>query len=226
MKKILRFVLSFTLLCCLIGCGSNINNVSNKSNISINTSKISVDNFVARLKKTEYYDEIRETEKQPENPKAKFYDITPKDIADEIGCQIFKDGVWCSSYVFYKDEIYPIGYGSGVVDMKVCDFNDDGQPDILYTFSFGSGIHRWAISLFDFARMTETSPSFGDYEEKDMYMPEDVALEKNSKNEFEIYLIKWEHSDNVNFAKLKYTKGQTIGKVINENGIPKVEFNK
>ena len=163
------------------------------------------------------------------NRDIEFFDITPDDIRDKIGCQIFKDGTWASAYVVYKDEMYLISesYGGlGIVDMELCDYNNDGQADIIYSTSWGSGIHRWEIGLFDFTTMTDNVifSSFAEDSALQTYM-HDICFEKTENNEFDIYTIKMPEEDTINFAKLQYTKDKLIGKIINEKNMPEILLN-
>jgi len=44
-----------------------------------------------------------------------------------------------------------IGFGGyGVVDMLLYDYTGDGVADLLYSYSWGSGIHRSCAAYFDF----------------------------------------------------------------------------
>jgi hypothetical protein len=39
--------------------------------------------------------------------------------------------------------------GYGVTSMAVYDMNDDGDQELFFTYSFGSGLHRSQIAYFD-----------------------------------------------------------------------------
>ena len=72
--------------------------------------------------------------------KEDYFDITPLELNNEIGCQIFKNSQWCDSYLVYSGSVYPLGMcggGLGVVDIKTCDFDENGKKDILFTYSMG-----------------------------------------------------------------------------------------
>jgi hypothetical protein len=191
-------------MCILFGC----NMEEKTSNISQNISDINTDNSGS--------------EKQEE-----YFDITPQAILDEIGCQIFKSNMTCASYVLYEGEKYSISNffgGWGIVDMQVCDFNGDGQADILYTSSWGSGMHRWEIGLFNFTDMTDEMLY------SSLVMTEngmgDIVFEKTAENEFDIYSISFDISEAENaFIDFRYSKEELIGKVINENSAPKIIIN-
>ena len=81
------------------------------------------------------------------------YNITPPDVADGMDCQIFKCSTSCLSILVYNDGIYELGIsfgGYGVVDMLLYDYTGDGVPELFYTYSWGSGIHRSCAAYFDF----------------------------------------------------------------------------
>ncbi len=151
-----------------------------------------------------------------------YVDITPEDIYKKIGCQIFKNSSTSESFLVYKNKIYPIGRGFGgfgIASIQLCDFNKDGQYDLIYTDSWGSGMHRWEIGLFDFATMKDglIFSSLGNT----AYENEDVILEPVGENHFNLYTVKLNLKDN-NFAKLDYSKEELIGEVTQENNMPKV----
>jgi|GEM_PF-3791767 len=189
-------------MCVFLGC----NMEEKTSYVSQNISEINTDNS--------------SSEKQEE-----YFDITPQAVLDEIGCQIFKSNMSCASYVLYEGEKYPISNffgGWGIVDMQVCDFDGDGQADILYTSSWGSGMHRWEIGYFDFTKM-EDNFIYSSFTSSPVLGLADVMLEKVGENEFEIYTISFDISEAENFfIDFKYSKEELIGRVINENSAPKI----
>ena len=81
------------------------------------------------------------------------YNITPPGIADGEDFQIFKCSTSCLSILEYKGQCYELGIGFGgygLVDMMLYDCNKDGVSDLLYTYSWGSGLHRSCAAYFDF----------------------------------------------------------------------------
>ena len=75
-------------------------------------------------------------------------DITPDDVYEKIGCQIFKDGVNCQSFLIFEENIYALpGFfgGFGIMSLHACDFNNNGSYDLIFTTSWGSGMHRSEI---------------------------------------------------------------------------------
>lgn len=80
------------------------------------------------------------------------YNITPDFIAERSEFEIFKFDKSTDSFIRYGDEILSIGTcfgGYGITSMALADLNRDGQYELYYTFSWGSGLHRSQIGYFD-----------------------------------------------------------------------------
>jgi len=81
------------------------------------------------------------------------YNITPPVVGEGMDCQIFKCNTSCLSILVYNGGMYELGIsfgGYGVVDMLLYDYTGDKVPDLLYTYSWGSGIYRSCAAYFDF----------------------------------------------------------------------------
>lgn len=167
-------------------------------------------------------------ETTPENDKTKMskedklkyysiYDITPKEVKEEIGCQIFKVNYSCESYVVYKSKVFHIGLGSGgfgVVNLTTCNFDGNGQKDLIYTFSWGSGLHRSQIGVFSFSNEKEEWLDF-------VQLNKDIMLDKISDNKFKIYTTDIDASD-LDFIHLKLLKQEHVADVQRIDGKTKV----
>lgn len=80
------------------------------------------------------------------------YNITPDFVADNSDYMIFKYSASTESFLMYDSEVYSIGTcfgGYGITSMALADLNRDGQYELYYTFSWGSGIHRSQIGYFE-----------------------------------------------------------------------------
>ena len=107
-------------------------------------------------------------------------DITPDDVYERIGCQVFKDGVNCQSFLAYQGEIYDLpGFfgGFGISSLHACDFYNSGSYDLIYATSWGSGLHRSEIWIFDFSRLEPQMI-------RGMIVDEDIVLCKDSDQRF------------------------------------------
>lgn len=80
------------------------------------------------------------------------YNITPDFISDHSEYAVFKYDTSAESFIMYNGEVYSIGTcfgGYGITSMALADINMDGQYELYYTFSWGSGIPRSEIGYFD-----------------------------------------------------------------------------
>ncbi len=80
------------------------------------------------------------------------YNITPEYIRENSDYRIFKYDTSCASFLLYEDKIYPLGIwfgGFGVTSMELADRNGDGEPELYFTYSWGSGMHRSHAAYFD-----------------------------------------------------------------------------
>lgn len=170
-----------------------------------------------------YYEYLRlnkiNLETSPENDKTEMkkedqlkyytiYDITPKNVKGEIGCQVFKVNYTCESYVIYKSKIFHIGFGFGgfgIVSLTTCDFDGNGQKDLIYTYSWGSGLHRSLIGIFDFSKEKEQQLDFSQ-------LNKDIMIDKISNNNFKIY-IAGISSANSDFTHFKLSKKEFVGDI-------------
>jgi len=78
--------------------------------------------------------------------------ITSEYIQTNSGYRIFKYAASCASFLLYHGEVYPLGGwmgGLGVTSMSLADLNQDGEQELYFTFSFGSGLHRSHVGFFD-----------------------------------------------------------------------------
>ncbi|QGQ95020.1 hypothetical protein EHS13_09040 [Paenibacillus psychroresistens] len=83
-------------------------------------------------------------------------EITSSDIWDKTKCQLFK--VAGETFIVANQEVVHIGNGLGgygVTSAVPYDVNKDGTSEIIYTYSFGSGIHRSIISWIDLMNFKE-----------------------------------------------------------------------
>jgi len=150
-------------------------------------------------------------------------DITPKEVRDEIGCQIFKIKNNFATYVAYKSKLYQLGTGGGgfgVVSIKTCDFDGNGQKDLIFTFSSGSGMHRSEIGVFNLSKGKGEVLDF-------MQRHRDIMLGKISDKDFKVYLTFIPIEELNDFNPSKLSKQEHVADVHCVNGIIKVtEYNK
>jgi hypothetical protein len=90
------------------------------------------------------------------NPTAQMplQEMTTPEIWDSMGLQIFKTTggpVQYETFLIQDGSVQQIGFGfggMGVTSLLVNDADDDGQPDLLYTYSWGSGMGRSQLGLY------------------------------------------------------------------------------
>lgn len=80
------------------------------------------------------------------------YNITPEYIKAGSEYQIFKYNASCAPFLLYKDKVYPLGEwfgGLGVTSMAIADIDRDKTPELYFTYSWGSGLHRSNAAYFN-----------------------------------------------------------------------------
>ncbi|MEI6131388.1 MAG: hypothetical protein WCQ41_01005 [Bacillota bacterium] len=153
----------------------------------------------------------------------KVTDITPLNVKEEIGCKIFKVNSNCESYLFYKSKFYRIGNGYGgfgIVSMTTCDFDQNGEKDLIYTFSFGSGIHRTEVGVFNLTTNTEEVIK---NDARLFVSLKEFIIEKSSDISFEIYNANILEYHNLEYTNLKLDKGEHIADIQLSKGKIEIE---
>jgi hypothetical protein len=139
------------------------------------------------------------------------YNITPQEITDKYGFRIFKYDQCCESYLEYNGGIYHIGNGfgeAGSTSFAVADLNSDGNLELYYTFSWGSGMHRSQIGYFDTAVLTDFAIDYSLPDHEIKLSSANAALEVCEASVVE----------SNGFANIKTTAKDKIGELIYENG--------
>lgn len=80
------------------------------------------------------------------------YNITPDYIRENSDYLIFKYDTSCASFLMYEGKVYPLGEwfgGFGVTSMSIADLDGDQKPELYFTYSWGSGLHRSHVAYFD-----------------------------------------------------------------------------
>jgi hypothetical protein len=204
MKKLFFLLIVVTLIFYLFGCeNKKIEQVSELKKIDIQEFKYIFSNF-AKEQKIVISPKVLDD----------FNDITPENVFLETGCQIFKNASSCQSYLLYEGELYTLGIGFGglgIVDIATCDFYDNGKNDLLYTYSWGSGIHRSCLGFFDFSSKTEEEIEISSVNELG-FIEEELVLKKISNNKFEVYTASVT-IDGGDFTKLSPKKDRLFGEI-------------
>jgi len=120
------------------------------------------------------------------------YNITPKEIGEKLDFSVFKFDTSMESFVLYEGKIHKIGSGFGgvgLLSLHLSDFDEDGIHELIYTFSWGSGMHRTNLGYFDFSTKEETLLEYG-------YFDADIFIQKVGKNQFSL------HKGNANYGDM------------------------
>lgn len=157
------------------------------------------------------------------------YNVTPDRIAEETSAQIFKFSDSCATFIYLHGQAYPFGEwfgGYGFVNAVPCDFDHDGNADILYTYSCGSGLHRSLVAVFNTQTMENTiiySSADTDNPRVDLYVstqsPSTDIPDAEMTTYFVVYTVNIEVLED-NFANLGCVATGIAGSVESENGNP------
>lgn len=158
------------------------------------------------------------------------YNVTPLSVATQTDIKIFKFSDSCVSLALIDGAVYSICEslgGYGFVNAVPWDYDGDGNLDLLVASSWGSGLHRSEISVFN----TTTKESIIVYNTAttddsciDLFvatvMPSFSSKEtKDLPVYYQVYSANIEMKNN-NLADLSYTATGVIGSVVVENGTP------
>lgn len=149
MKKILCIFCVLTMLFCFCSCKDDSSHKANEyESMKTSATKDSVKEFLTLLGNIEPIGLISGCKVNEET----CYNVTPPAVATETDMKIFKFSDSCASFVMVDNEIYSLCEwfgGYGFVNALPCDFDNDGNKDLLVASSWGSGVHRSIISVFN-----------------------------------------------------------------------------
>ncbi len=230
MKKTLCIFCVLTTFFLLCSCKDDSSHKANEyESMKTSASKDSVKEFVSLLDDMEPSGLISGYKFYEET----CYNVTPPEVAAKTNIKIFKFSDSCASFVMVDNEIYPLCEsfgGYGFVNAIPCDFDNDGNKDLLVASSWGSGMHRSIISIFNSVSKestviydtstTETpgidlfvataTPSFSTKEIEDSPVYFQVFSAEITINDMEKY----------NLADLSYVATDLVGSIEIENDAP------
>jgi Tol biopolymer transport system component len=122
-------------------------------------------------------------------------DLTKDEIWSNLRVQIFRirDGPYAKeSFLVHNKIVVPIGAaygGQGLTSLEMGDLDGDGIAELLFTSSFGSGIHQSRISMYApaYEQYGVVGAEFG-------YLG-DIGLFKLSENEIGVRVVEADSSD-------------------------------
>ena len=224
-----RFFCSFfsvLLLISLCSCNNNLSN-SNGQNVKYNhtvCTKNNIDEFLTIAENMEGDGLFKGINISSDN----LYNVTPAEISTQTDYKIFKTSDSCASFILIDGEIHLLcAYfgGYGFVNAVPCDFDEDGITDLIVASSWGSGMHRSLISIFN-AKTKESTILYdtSDTETPDadlVVMARTPSFSSKDPTELPIYYNVYSVEIIVmdgNLADLYYLPADVIGSVICENG--------
>lgn len=182
-KKKTLILLSMPFLLLAASCSYDSNDeVSEKTQFSY--TKNDVAGFYALLKE-------KSKDLSPMLLEGNCYNVTTSNLG-RLGIGLFKFKDECDTFLQCGEVLcyFAVGFGGyGFINAVTCDFDNNGVSDILYTYSYGSGIHRSVVAVFNmttFAVTTLFSTMDDDWPEKDSRMA-DLTLEKKVEDGKSIY---------------------------------------
>lgn len=230
MKRLFCLLLAGIVLTFLTACQTNTENLDKSENIvdymTTSCTKDSVDEFMSILGEAE----LSGLSAGMTLDKEHCYNVTPLSVAEQTDIKIFKFSDSCLSLAFIDGEVYSICEsfgGYGFVNAAPWDYDEDGNLDLLVASSWGSGLHRSIISVFN----TTTKESIVVYDTSttdnpsiDLFVA--TASPSLSSKEPQVLPIYYQvcnanmEVNGNNFADLSYTAAGIVGSVFAENGAP------
>ena len=230
MKRLFCLLLTGIVLISLTACQTNTDNSDkNENNVDYMTTsctKDSVDEFMSIIGDVE----LDGLSTGMTLDKEHCYNVTPLSVATQTDIEIFKFSDSCVSLALIDGEVYSICEsfgGYGFVNAVPWDYDEDGNLDLLVASSWGSGLHRSIISVFN----TTTKESIVVYDTSTTDNPSidlfvataSPALSSIDPRDLPIYYQVYSANIEVNgnnLADLSYTATGVIGSVVVENGAP------
>lgn len=230
MKRFFCILSLIVILCSLCSCKENTPTINKHETMKTNMGKDYVEEFMALLGgEIELGGLLNGMVLDEEH----CYNVTPPQVTAETDMKIFKFSDSCISLVLLDNKIYNLCEsfgGYGFVNAVPCDFDNDGNKDLLVASSWGSGMHRSIISVFNSVTKESTvlydtsttdtpsvdlfvstaTPSFSSKEIEDLPIYYQVYSAEITVNDMEEY----------NLADLSYVATDLVGSIEIENGTP------
>ena len=154
MKKAFCLVLCVLLIACISGCNTAKGpyTILPMEQVRGKVDTEMIDRFLTDNDDYDFYGELKIN-----HPTilSELVNVTPKALKDK--CSIYRfhygkgGGLAGEAFLIYDGAVYPLGKGGG--GWGVTEFayiNQDGQDQLYFIYSWGSGMHHSHIGLFDF----------------------------------------------------------------------------
>jgi len=145
------------------------------------------------------------------------YNITPDSIRESSDYLVFKYDTSCASFLLYDGIVYPLGEwfgGFGVTSMALADLNGDQKPELYFTYSWGSGLHRSHAAYFD---PVAKKVVIFDY----THLNKDMIITENEEGGLSLYNAATNKMDS--FVNFTIEKEEFIADIVCVNG--QISFN-
>lgn len=144
------------------------------------------------------------------------YNVTPPEVAAETGAEIFKFSDSFGSFVLVENEVYELCTsfgGFGFFNAVPCDLDNDGTTDLLVASSWGSGIHRSEISVFNL-KTKESTILYSTLESNDPQIDLFVSREASSDGQ-DPYIVYSAQIEDIDFhtGQLTYMPVEMVGRI-------------
>ncbi len=141
------------------------------------------------------------------------YNVTPISVAEETDIRVFKFSDSGASYAFVDGAVYDLCEsfgGYGFLNAIPWDYDMDGQMDLLLASSWGSGLSRSEVSVFN--RVTKTSACiyttlYEEYPQVDLIVVctnQSPASDPDAVSSVKLYQVRVLHSEDYNYVRLHY----------------------
>lgn len=163
-----------------------------------------------------------------------YYNVVPEDISNDYGFSIFKSDLIGYSALLYDNEIYQLGewFGSsGVTSFAIADLNEDGEFELYFTYSYGSGEPRSEVGYFDTASKEIITFDYSStYLDDDTEITEEmrtipfsisiweVLLEVDSNNVLCVYDADPETYNRKTYVDVEMSAGKKLASIVADNG--------
>lgn len=228
MKRMFCIFFALVMLFALCSCKEDNSHKANEyDSMKTKVTKDSVKDFITLLEGVEPSGLISGYKIDEKN----CYNVTPAEVAAETDMKIFKFSDSCASFVMVDNKIYPLCNsfgGYGFVNALPCDFDNDGNKDLFVASSWGSGMHRSIISVFNSVSKESTilyDTSTTDTPDVDLIVTRSTANvftdnpEIDEKLYYSVLSVKI-NVENNNFAEFSYVADGVEGHVESKDNIP------
>ncbi|MCL6460065.1 MAG: M56 family metallopeptidase, partial [Gorillibacterium sp.] len=132
----------------------------------------------------------------------KCFNITPAAVKENSDYKIFKYAASSASFLLYDGKVYPLGEwfgGSGVTSIKLADLDEDGQNELYFTYSWGSGLNRSYAAYFNPTTQQVTTFSSA-------HLNKDLMVVDNGSGGLALYEASFTSMDSFVNIEMKATK--------------------